>query len=149
MVIEGKMIRLSKIAKYLNVAIHTIIETLHKKGFDVDLNPNTKISTKLYKLLEQEFKNDVRFRQESEKINLSQQIDKAHIEEGKQEDSIDEIIRDIEEMKRANAITLEDIFPDIEPLDIEHRDDFSDDPNSEENIMRALQNGYGDIYGFD
>lgn len=149
MVIEDKMIRLSKIAKYLNVGIHTIIETLHKKGFDVDLNPNTKISTKLYKLLEQEFKNDVRFRQESEKINLSQQIDKAHIEEGKQEDSFDEIIRDLEEKKSANAITLEDIFPDIEPLDIEHRDDFFDDPNSEENIMRALQNGYGDIYGFD
>jgi translation initiation factor IF-2 len=149
MVIEGKVIRLSKIAKYLNVGIHTIVETLHAKGFDIDPNPNTKISTKICKLLEQEFKNDVRFKQESEKITLLQQIHKDHIEEGNHEDSFDEIIRDIEEMKRADTITLEDIFPDIEPLDIEHRDDFSDDPNSEENIMRALQNGYGDIYGFD
>jgi len=40
----GKTIRLSKLAREFNVGIHTIVEFLHKKGFKIDSNPNTKVS---------------------------------------------------------------------------------------------------------
>jgi hypothetical protein len=54
-------------------------------------------------------------------------------------------------------ITLEDIFPFkkinelIEELD-SHENEFRDlhsGESEEEKIMRALENGYGDLYGFD
>ena len=51
--------RLSKVAREFNVGISTIVEFLHKKGFDVDTNPNTKISDDEYHLLEKEYKSDI------------------------------------------------------------------------------------------
>ena len=41
---EAKALRLNKVAKELNVGIETIVEYLKKKKFEVDNNPNTKIS---------------------------------------------------------------------------------------------------------
>ena len=59
MTIGNKNTRLNKVAREFNVGIHTIVEFLHKKGFDVDNNPNTKISDEAYHLLEKEYKNDI------------------------------------------------------------------------------------------
>jgi hypothetical protein len=39
----GKVKRLSKVAKELNVGISTIVEFLSGKGVEIDSNPNTKI----------------------------------------------------------------------------------------------------------
>ena len=44
-------IRLIKISKDLNVGISSLVEFLHKKGFDVESNPNTKIGSEQYELL--------------------------------------------------------------------------------------------------
>lgn len=65
--------RLSKVAREFNVGIQTIVEFLHKKGFDVDPNPNTKISDDAYHLLEKEYKSDIFLKKESERINLKSQ----------------------------------------------------------------------------
>ena len=50
----GKTIRLSKLAREFNVGIHTIVESLHKKGFEIDSNPNTKVTAEALQLLEKE-----------------------------------------------------------------------------------------------
>ncbi|QZT35767.1 translation initiation factor IF-2 [Halosquirtibacter xylanolyticus] len=68
MVSEGK--RLSKVAKELNVGISTITDFLQKKGFDVKLNPNTKIEPSMVKELESEFRNDHDLKKASEKVHL-------------------------------------------------------------------------------
>ncbi|WP_372773752.1 translation initiation factor IF-2 [Mangrovibacterium sp.] len=73
MTIGNKNTRLNKVAREFNVGIHTIVEFLQKKGFDVDNNPNTKISEDAYHLLEKEYKNDISLKKESEKINLKSQ----------------------------------------------------------------------------
>ena len=65
--------RLSKVAREFNVGISTIVEFLHKKGFDVDSNPNFKISEEAYTLLEKEYKSDISLKKESEKMNLKSQ----------------------------------------------------------------------------
>ncbi|MGV8095511.1 MAG: translation initiation factor IF-2 [Mangrovibacterium sp.] len=65
--------RLSKVAREFNVGIQTIVEFLHKKGFVVDPNPNTKISDDAYHLLEKEYKSDIFLKKESERINLKSQ----------------------------------------------------------------------------
>lgn len=66
----GTIRRLSKVARDFNVGISTIVEFLHKKGFDIDTNPNNKITDDQFLLLEKEYKSDVNLKKESEKINL-------------------------------------------------------------------------------
>ncbi len=60
--------RLSKIAKECNVGINTIVDFLHKKGFEIGSNPNTKVSEEMYDLLRQEYRSDFTVKQESEKL---------------------------------------------------------------------------------
>ena len=52
---ETKQLRLGQIARKLNVGRNTIISFLHEKGYEVDSNPNTKISHDLFKILENAF----------------------------------------------------------------------------------------------
>ncbi|WP_340113506.1 translation initiation factor IF-2 [Maribellus mangrovi] len=75
----GQTIRLSKLAREFNVGIHTIVEFLHKKGFEIDSNPNTKVSPEAVQLLEQEYKIDISLKKESEKISLKSQRPKKEV----------------------------------------------------------------------
>jgi translation initiation factor IF-2 len=65
-----KATRLSKAAREFNVGISTIMEFLHKKGFDLDPNPNTKIPHEAYLLLLKEYSSDLNVKKESEKLIL-------------------------------------------------------------------------------
>jgi len=66
----GSIKRLSKVARDFNVGISTIVDFLHRKGFDIDTNPNNKITDDAFHLLEKEYKGDVSVKKESELINL-------------------------------------------------------------------------------
>jgi len=70
MVIGSSIKRLSKVARDFNVGISTIVDFLHKKGFDIDTNPNNKITDDAFHLLEKEYKGDISLKKESELINL-------------------------------------------------------------------------------
>jgi translation initiation factor IF-2 len=65
-----KATRLSKAAHEFNVGISTIVEFLHKKGFDLDPNPNTKLPHEAYILLVKEYSTDISVKKESEKLIL-------------------------------------------------------------------------------
>ena len=65
-----KVTRLSKAAREFNVGISTIVEFLHKKGFDLDPNPNTKLPNEAYLLLLKEYSSDLNVKKESEKLIL-------------------------------------------------------------------------------
>ncbi len=65
-----KVTRLSKAAREFNVGISTIVEFLHKKGFDLDPNPNTKLPREAYILLVKEYSTDISVKKESEKLIL-------------------------------------------------------------------------------
>lgn len=62
--------RLSKIAREFNVGINTIIEFLNKKGIEIEVNPNTKVSPEVYGMLQKEYSSDIRVKEESEKLEL-------------------------------------------------------------------------------
>jgi translation initiation factor IF-2 len=66
----GSIKRLSKVARDFNVGISTIVDFLHRKGFEIDTNPNNKITDDAFHLLEKEYKGDVSLKKESELINL-------------------------------------------------------------------------------
>jgi len=65
-----KATRLSKAAREFNVGISTIVEFLHKKGFNLDSNPNTKLPHEAYLLLLKEYNSDLNVKKESEKLIL-------------------------------------------------------------------------------
>jgi translation initiation factor IF-2 len=63
-------VRLNKIAREFNVGISTMVEFLHKKGYDnVENNPNTKVNDEVYEVLRREFSSDLSAKKESDKIS--------------------------------------------------------------------------------
>lgn len=52
---EDKLIRLSQAARKLNVGHNTILDFLAKKGFEVENNPNAKLTPEQFALLSKEF----------------------------------------------------------------------------------------------
>ncbi|MFO8001323.1 MAG: translation initiation factor IF-2 [Marinilabilia sp.] len=85
--------RLSKIAKECNVGINTIVDFLHKKGFEIESNPNTKVSEEMYDLLKKEYRSDLTVKMESEKLVERKQKGKkssVSIEDLKEEEQQEE-----------------------------------------------------------
>ena len=58
-------IRLIKVSKNLNVGISSLVEFLHKKGIEVEANPNAKIEDEQYEILLKEFGKHKHIRQEA------------------------------------------------------------------------------------
>ncbi len=72
----GKGTRLSKIAREFNVGISTIVEFLNKKGYEVDPNPNTKVTEEIYDILIEEYSADISVKKESDLLSLKNLRDK-------------------------------------------------------------------------
>ncbi|PWL60466.1 MAG: translation initiation factor IF-2 [Bacteroidales bacterium] len=51
-------IKISKVAKDLNIALPTVIDFLQSKGINVDMNPNTRIDDNAYNMLVAQYGND-------------------------------------------------------------------------------------------
>src|SRR5690554_2870212 len=62
---EDKMMRLGQVARKLNVGISTIVDSMAKKGFDVEGNPNSKISMEQFNMLAKEFKSSAQEKEEA------------------------------------------------------------------------------------
>ena len=58
-------IRLIKVSKNLNVGINSLVEFLHKKGIEVEANPNAKIEDEQYDILIAEFGKDKNIRRKA------------------------------------------------------------------------------------
>lgn len=84
---QDKSTRLFKAAKELNVGVQTIVDFLHKKGIQVESNPNTKITTEAYLLLEKEFGKELKLKAEASKVDLK------GIREKKAAVSIDDMLK--------------------------------------------------------
>src|SRR5450759_1657262 len=118
-----KVTRLSKAAREFNVGISTIVEYLHKKGFDLDPNPNTKLPFEAYILLVKEYSTDISVKKESEKLILkdlhrkkeSVSIDDFSEKIGSEESEKDEevLVKDSSGIKTTVDIKIETKKPDI------------------------------------
>jgi translation initiation factor IF-2 len=96
----GKGTRLSKIAREFNVGISTIVEFLNKKGYEVDPNPNTKVTEEVYDLLIEEYSADISVKKESDLLSLK------NLREKKETISIN----DIDQQKPAQVDLEEEVF---------------------------------------
>jgi len=73
-------IRLIKVSKNLNVGINSLVEFLHKKGIEIEANPNAKIEDEQYDILITEFGKDKNIR-----IEATETREKMHRREEKRE----------------------------------------------------------------
>ena len=101
---DVKATRLSKAAREFNVGISTIVEFLHKKGFDLDPNPNTKLPHEAYLFLVKEYSTDISAKKESEKLALKE------LHRKKETLSIDDVseITESEESEKDDEILVKD-----------------------------------------
>jgi len=125
MVIGSSIKRLSKVARDFNVGISTIVEFLHKKGFDIDTNPNNKITDDAFHLLEKEYKGDISLKKESEKINLKSHRgshESISLEDVKDtgHKHVDEDYEDDEVIIKGHNTKKVEAVPHVEPKPIRH-----------------------------
>jgi translation initiation factor IF-2 len=78
-----KVMRLSQVARKLNVGRDTIVEFLGEKGMEVDRNPNAKITSEQYTLLAKEYASSLLDKEEAESLHIGVQYkEKLTVEEG-------------------------------------------------------------------
>ncbi|HZH87390.1 MAG TPA: translation initiation factor IF-2 [Brumimicrobium sp.] len=82
----GKVKRLSKVARELNVGITTLVEFLKTKSIVVDSNPNTKLEPEHYAILSEEFADDQSLKEEAEKTAVKREKRKTVSLKTKEED---------------------------------------------------------------
>src|SRR5690554_755710 len=102
-------IRLIKVSKNLNVGINSLVEFLHKKGIEVEANPNAKIEDEQYEILVEEFGKDKSTRKEATETR-----EKMHRRDEKRETvAIEgyELPEDQAPKKRAERETIETKVP--------------------------------------
>ncbi len=68
-----KVMRLSQVARKLNVGRDTIVEFLDDKGMEVDRNPNAKITADQYNILAKEFASSLLDKEEAEGLHIGVQ----------------------------------------------------------------------------
>ncbi len=76
--VSPKAKRLSKVAREFNVGISTIVEFLNKKGYNIEGDPNAKVSPECLNILEKEYSKDIELKKEKEKV--SQRVHKTRKE---------------------------------------------------------------------
>ncbi|MFN4081832.1 MAG: translation initiation factor IF-2 N-terminal domain-containing protein, partial [Saprospiraceae bacterium] len=69
-------LKLIKVAQDFNVGLHTIVETLHAKGFEIDERPTADVTPDMLSVLEKEFQRDLAIKQEAEKLGRSSVVKK-------------------------------------------------------------------------
>ena len=66
-----QVLRLSKVAKEFNIGLQTIVDFLSRKGHQIELNPNTKITGEMYDMLVKEFQAEKSVKEESRRLGLT------------------------------------------------------------------------------
>tara|TARA_B100000508_G_scaffold137355_1_gene131612 strand:- start:134092 stop:136785 length:2694 start_codon:yes stop_codon:yes gene_type:complete len=69
----GKVKRLSKVARELNVGISTLVEFLGSQGVDIDSSPNTKLEPEHYEILSEEFADDQTLKEQAKNKDIKRE----------------------------------------------------------------------------
>ena len=67
---EEKLMRLSQVARKLNVGLSTITEHLASKGYTVDSTPNSKITEEQFAILAKEYASSLLDKEEASSLTI-------------------------------------------------------------------------------
>ena len=101
-------IRLNKVLRELNISLDRAVEFLNQKGVDIDARPTTKINTKVYNILLDEFETDKSKKVASHEVGEEKRKEKESlriIQEKKEQERLEKIAKR-EELK-TNRIAIE------------------------------------------
>ena len=104
----GKPKRLSKVTKEFNLGLSTVVDFLQDNGFEVESNPNAKISPEMYDVLSGEFQTEKKVKEKSKNIEVKK--------------SIKETISIEEEKPKIKTNKLFDNFDIVSPNESEEED---------------------------
>jgi translation initiation factor IF-2 len=76
---EEKMVRLSQVARKLNVGRSTIVDFLSAKGFEVDSSPNSKIDNEQYNMLAKEFAASASEKEEASHLTIGTKMAESFV----------------------------------------------------------------------
>jgi translation initiation factor IF-2 len=93
----GKVKRLSKVARDLNVGITTIVEYLGSQGVNIDSSPNTKLEDEHYDILCEQFADDQVLKEQSKSSGIKREPRKTVSLKTKKEDPQQEVNDDDDE----------------------------------------------------
>lgn len=118
-------IRINKVLKEFNIGMGTLVEFLRKKGFNIEANPNAKLTGDEYSLVEKEFKKEQIVKEESKKRAITSVKDCIEEQEKETKDIfiktvVDEIKRPVVKGKidldnSSPTIKKEEIIPNQKP----------------------------------
>jgi translation initiation factor IF-2 len=104
---EDKMMRLSQVARTLNVGTATLTEHLAKKGFEVENKPNSKITIEQFNMLAKEFESSAMDKEEASGLTIGKKHNENFVinanpePESKEKDEEEEIfIKNIAPVKK-------------------------------------------------
>ena len=106
--------RLSRVARECNVGIHTIVEFLAKKGFEIENNPNSKIPADALGLVMDAFQQDLTAKREAEKFTKEHRLEsRSDAEPEEKESPVEEpeaekvlLIADTNEQEETPAVKI-------------------------------------------
>ena len=81
---DQKVMRLSQVARKLNVGRDTIVEFLAEKGMEVDRNPNAKITPDQYTLLAKEYASSLLDKEEAEGLHIGSSHRELNLDDEKE-----------------------------------------------------------------
>jgi len=123
---DKKATRLSKAAREFNVGIQTIVDFLHRKGFDIGTDPNGKIPPEAYLLILKEYSSDLNVKKDADKLALKERITPKKtlsiddMEAGPEGESVepdeDFLITDVSGVKKHIDLRTEVRKPEIKPV---------------------------------
>lgn len=113
---KRKIPRLGKAAGEFNVSISTITALLKKKNFDIEENPNTKLTEDMYDILLHEFAGEKLVKAEADKIDIGTFSAKAKSETKVKNNKTEE---DVEEPSEDNSLIIKNVNIINPPIHIE------------------------------
>ncbi|MDR2914695.1 MAG: translation initiation factor IF-2 [Tannerella sp.] len=127
-------VKLNKVIKDLNVGLSTVVDFLNKKGYEVESNPNTRVSDEQYELLVKEFGDGVML--QKEKKIIKPVVSDTSLKEKQWVQEIEEIKTEIPEDIKPRIITKGKIdleertvkvkYSPVKPERISYEEEFSD-----------------------
>jgi len=132
-----KIKRLSKIAREFNVGISTIVDYLNNMGYEIEANPNTKVSDEIYEILVQEYSSEIKVKKESESLSIGihsgrkETVSLDDVDEGKPPEDQAETDEEILIQDVSGAAKEEELAEPVEEAD-EEKDTVIEDKGKKE-----------------
>ena len=100
-------IKISKVAKDLNVALPTVVEFLRSKDISVDDNPNARIEEDVVAILESHFKSDKDIKDKSQKLSTDRARDREKAKPAQRQPEEITLVSEINKPKILGKIELD------------------------------------------